>query len=272
MTDAAIRNETIVLKFGGSVLTHPSELKAVVGEILHEVRRQRSVVAVVSPLFGTERKLLSQAGRAADAPAGPALAKLIATAGQQSAALLGLALSDSGVAHTLMSAREARYVAQGPAEDAEPASIDTMALQSALNRAPVVVLSGLEAINDRGQSVLISRGRADLTAVFIAEALGADVRLVKDVDGVFDRDPAASAGIGGVGVGSTPRRFTTLSWDDALAACGPVVKPRALELAVRRHVRVRIGGLCSSGGTLICERTELEAGAAAGQGREVAKV
>lgn len=259
-----IPNETIVLKFGGSVLTHAAEFRAAVGEVRHEVRKARSVVAVVSPTFGTTARLLAEASKVSGTPGGPALARLLAGGARQAAALFSLALTEAGQTHTPVTAREVRLLAQGPIEDAEPAAIDTAALQHLLNRAPVVVLPGLEAINEREQTTLLGgggpgrRGGTDLLAVFIAEALGADLRLLKDTEGVFD----APGGRADPRSDPPARRYRAVSWEDAPRLAGGVVGPRALALAARRGVRVQIGTTGSSRTTTICGWTEAEPAAA----------
>ncbi|MCC6323107.1 MAG: hypothetical protein IT438_16915 [Phycisphaerales bacterium] len=262
MCSEDIPNETIVLKFGGSALTHVGELRAAVGEIRREVRKGRSVIAIVSPIFGTTPRLLAEAGKlaAADPPSGPALARLVAGGARHAASLLSVALWDAGQAHTSATAREVGLLAQGPSGDAEPAAIDTAAVQHLLNRAPVLVLPGLESINEREQPTLLGgggpsrRGGTDLLAVFIAEALGADVRLIKDSEGVYDTpsgriDPRAD---------ERARRYRTIAWEDASRLAGRIVGPRALALAARRGVRIQIGALGASRVTTICWWTELE--------------
>lgn len=258
-----IPNETIVLKFGGSALTHVGELRAAVGEIRREVRKGRSVIAIVSPIFGTTPRLIAEAGKLSDSPSGPALARLVASGARHAASLLSLALTDAGQAHTAVTAREVGLLAQGPSGDAEPAAIDTAAVQHLLNRAPVLVLPGLEAINEREQPTLLGgggiggvgkRGGTDLLAVFIAEALGADVRLIKDSEGIYQTpsgriDPRAD---------ERATRYTAIAWEDASRFAGRIVGPRALALAARRGVRIQVGALGSSRVTTICGWTELE--------------
>src|SRR5690606_23653864 len=66
------------------------------------------------------------------------------------------------------------------------------------------------------------RGGSDLSALFVAHCLQARCRLVKDVDGVYDRDPQLPGGA---------RRFGSLSWERALQVAGKVIQARALQFA-----------------------------------------
>ena len=73
-----------------------------------------------------------------------------------------------------------------------------------------------------GRVHLLGRGGSDLSAVFLAHRLGAaNCRLVKDVDGIYDVDPARSREC-------TPRRYSTLSHEDALRVAGRLIQPKSV--------------------------------------------
>lgn len=260
-----LEHETIVLAFGPRVLACPADITAAAGEIAREVKRRRSVIAVASPMFGERDRLLRLSQKVAPSPDPAAVAPMIVAAAAQTLALLSVALSADGVSHTILTARSARLIAQGPAYDAEPASIDTLALQRALNRAPVVLFSGAEAINERDNPVLLGGGgvggaggsadASDLAAVFIAESLGADVRVLSDTDGIYDRDPARARA----------SRFRSVSWANAASNPGRPLGPRALALAARRKIVVQVAAPGGGAPSRIGDRTEPEAATAAAE-------
>ena len=66
-----------------------------------------------------------------------------------------------------------------------------------------------------------------------ASQLGARCRLVKDVAGLYERDPASP--------GPTPRRYRTLSWGDALALDGRIVQHKAVRFAQRERLAFEVG-------------------------------
>lgn len=245
------RADTIVLKFGSSVLTHEREVWSAVAEIRREVHRGRRVVAVVSALWGVTDRLLSEARRLTDQPqpTGHAVARLLATGEHQTAALLSLALERSGEAHTVLTARDAGLVAIGPVESAEPVTVDAPLIHRELDRAPIVIIPGFEATDERGRPVLLGRGGSDLTAVFLADLLGAEVRLVKDVDGVFEHDPGRP--------GTPPRRFRSIHWNQVPSVAAKLVQTKAVEYAQRRGLNIHVAAINSNAGTLITDRTEL---------------
>ena len=89
-------------------------------------------------------------------------------------------------------------------------------LRRALAAEGVVVFPGYIATDGHGRTVVLGRGGSDLTALYLAHRLGlvrgsaaARCRLIKDVDGLYERDPAAP--------GPVPARYATATWDDALA-------------------------------------------------------
>jgi homoserine dehydrogenase len=245
------RADTMVLKFGSSVLTHEREVWSAVAEIRREVHRGRRVVAVVSALWGVTDRLLAEARRLTDQPqpSGHAVARLLATGEHQTAALLSLALERSGEPHTVLTARDVGLVALGPVDNADPVTVDAPLIHRELDRAPIVIIPGFEAVDERGRPVLLGRGGSDLTAVFLADLLGADVRLVKDVDGVFEHDPGRP--------GTPPRRFRTIRWDQVPAVAARLVQTKAVEYAQRRGLNIHVAAVNSSAGTLITDRTEL---------------
>jgi homoserine dehydrogenase len=71
-----------------------------------------------------------------------------------------------------------------------------------------------------------------MSALFLAAALGGRCRLLKDVSGVFDADPAASR---------VARRFSALSWATALQVAGPLIQPKALRYAQTDALAFHVG-------------------------------
>ena len=245
----------VVLKFGSSVFTHERESLSVVSEILRHVRRGRRVVAVVGSIWGATERLAAQARKVNAAPVGPALARLLATGEQGAASLVSLALTNVGIDHAVLDARDAHFVAVGPSDDADPVSIDTEVLRLVLASKQVVVLPGAVAVGPKGEPAWLGRGGTDLAAVFIAHALGAEAHLIKDTDGLFE---ARSAGpLGGGGQASTGR-YRSVAWGDAGAIGGRIVHPKALRFAEAQRQAVRVRAMGSDGGTVITDRTQSE--------------
>lgn len=227
--------ETIVLKFGGSVLRDEPSLGIVAEEVLRFVSAGKRVVAVVSALEGTTDALLARARAIAPEPDEDALAMLLATGELASASLLTLALSARGVRPWVLGPHALGLRTKGRGSDTDPASIDASTLTRALDSAGVAVVPGFVGVGPSAQYALLGRGGSDLTALFIAAQLSAACRLIKDVAGLFERDPALP--------GPPPRRYRTLGWNDALALDGGIVQHKAVRYAQRSNLTFEVGAV-----------------------------
>ncbi len=222
----------VVMKFGSSVLAGPADAPAVASDIYAEVRRGRRVIAVVSAFAGETDRLLAEARALGLAHDNPLLPAYVVQGEERSAALAALACDRIGLSATTLSVRDLGIAAEGPGEHARPVALDRAALDRALDRHEVVVVPGFGAVAADGRVVLMGRGGSDLTALFLAAELGLDhVQLVKDVDGLYDRDPNADQGA---------RRYDRASWAEAKALGGGLVQPDALDLAEARRLRVEV--------------------------------
>jgi homoserine dehydrogenase len=94
-------------------------------------------------------------------------------------------------------------------------------------------------VHDSGEPSLLGRGGSDLTALFLADRLGAvECRLLKDVDGIHTDDPRRS---------SSAERIERTTWRGALAIGGGVVQDKALQFAWVRGISFRVASLGGSG-------------------------
>jgi len=217
-----------VLKFGSSVLGTESDYAAAAAEVVRHLRRGEHVIAVVSALRGTTDRLLADARYFGADPEASATAALLATGEAASAARLVLALDAAGVRATLLDPTGIGLTTHGPLLDADPVALNADAVRKAVAESSVAVIAGFFGRDGSGGISLFGRGGSDLTALFLAHRLGAKAcRLLKNVDGVYERDPAS--------FGREPRRYEQLSWDDALKLGARVVQPKALHFA--RHER-----------------------------------
>jgi homoserine dehydrogenase len=230
-------SRTIVLKLGSSILGSEDDIPEAIHEIYRWIRDGWRVVAVVSALAGETDRRIQQAARWSGASA--ARAALVATGEAESAALVALAADRAGIPADLFSASRLGVVAQGPDGPHLP---DSSRLLRSVEAHPLVVVPGFLGLDQDGRTRLLGRGGSDLTAVVVASALGARCRLIKDVDGVFDADPALH---------TSARPFEQLSWEGALQVGGAIVQDRAIEAARLRGLCVEVAAIGSGGGTCI---------------------
>lgn len=236
--------DVIVLKFGSSVLRDTDDLTVAVGEIYRHARHGRKVVAVVSAFEGETDALYAEAASLGADSASRHAPRLIALGEERSAALLAIACEGTGLDARIAGARQIALHAGGPVDDAHPESADVKALRQEIARHEVVIVPGFVALGETGEPVLLGRGGTDLTAVFLAHELGLEsVTLVKDVDGVYDRDPAEAGG--------AARRYDRLSWDEARGVAGKLVQPKAIDFAAARQTAIHVARANASFGTTV---------------------
>ena len=179
-----------VLKFGSSVLVRPELYRRAAEEVRAEVASGCRVVAVVSAMGETTDGLLAAARAVTDAPDDALLAALLGTGEEASVALLAVALDATGVSVSAFTRTTVPVRTRGPLQDADPVDVDTDRILSVLESVEVVVFPGFVGVDAAGTPSLLGRGGSDLTALFLGHALGAaEIRLVKDVDGISPGDP-----------------------------------------------------------------------------------
>lgn len=223
----------MVLKLGGSVLRDEPSMAAGVHEISRWYRRGHQVVAVVSAFAGATDALVAKATSYGSFVSAESHAALASLGELQSGALLTLSLHKSGIHAEFLDAASIGLRTTGPALDAKPAWLDVEAVRRALARSEVLVVPGFLGRDDQNRTTLLGRGGSDMTALYLAARLTASIendadasrratvrcRLVKDVDGLYDRDPSKP--------GPAARRYARVTWDDAIAIGGKVLQEKA---------------------------------------------
>lgn len=233
------------MKFGSSVLRQEGDLPTVVREIRRWLDGLSRVVAVVSAIGNTTDILFNQANRYGDSPSEEAVAALVATGETASAALLALALHSDGIPATILDPKRIGLQAEGSLLDSILREVDVKCLRRGLTDSNVVVVPGFIALDADGRTALLGRGGSDLTALFLAQKLGAShCRLIKDVDGLYEADPNA-------GNGSHPRRFQTVHWLDALRLDGGIVQHKAMQFAADHRLSFEVAALAGRDATTV---------------------
>ena len=239
-----------VLKFGSSVLKSPADAPEAVTEIYRAVRNGRRVLAVVSAFNGVTDRLFDEARALGCAHDNLHLPRYVALGEETSAALLALACDRAGMSVTALSPAQIGILAEGDRETAQPVSLDTGAIERAFETSDVVVVPGFTARDKDGGVVLLGRGGSDALhrRCSLGAAHGPDrVRLVKDVDGVYDRDPKSN---------HEALRFGAISWGAARDVAGKLVQARALRMAEDRGVAIEVAALGREDATVIGPNNE----------------
>jgi len=238
-----VQEEVIVLKFGSSVLRSPHDLPNLAHEIYRWYRGGHRVIAVVSAIGNTTERLIQESRTLTEVPEEFAAAELLATGERASAALLGIALDRAGIPARVVSPREIGFEVSGSPLDAEPTALDVARILELLQATPVLVVPGFFGTDAAGRTHCLGRGGSDLTAAFLAVALRGRCRLLKDVDGVYESDPAEP--------GAQPRRLAQLSYACALEVASQLIQPKAVAHLKRHNATCEVAALSSSTQSLI---------------------
>ncbi len=233
--------KVIVIKFGSSVLQSRADLPHAVHEIYRWIRLQYRVVAVVSAFAGETDRLLATVADYRDANP-EAIARVVATGEEIATAFLALELDRFGVPAHVLDPSQIQLIAETNSNDTEPVSADVSAIASVLDQGRVAVIPGFVARDRLGRVALFGRGGSDLSALFLAKQLNARCRLIKDVDGIYDSDPATCSGA---------QRFAEINFADALAVAGKVVQPKAIGFGRKTGVAFEVAALRENYATVV---------------------
>jgi aspartate kinase len=152
-----------------------------------------------------------------------------------------------------MQGHQVRIITDSSYTKARIAAVEKNRLSAELDKGRVVVVSGFQGIDEKGDITTLGRGGSDTTAVALAAALQADVcEIYTDVDGVYTADP---------NICDKARRLDKISYDEMLemASLGAkVLQIRSVELAKKFNVPVLVKTSFGDGpGTLVCKEDDI---------------
>ena len=233
----------IVLKFGSSVLQSRADLPQAVHEIYRWIRRQYSVVAVVSAFAGETDRLLETVEEYRGANV-EAIARIVATGEEVATAFLALELDRFGIPAQVLDPGQIQLIAEtsSNSNDTEPVSADTAVIEQVLAQGKVAVVPGFVARDRDGRVALFGGGGSDLSALFLAKQLNARCRLIKDVEGIYNSDPALCP---------DAQRFAEITYCDALWVGGKIVQQKATEFARKTGVQFEVAALGANHATTV---------------------
>jgi homoserine dehydrogenase len=218
-----------------------AELPHAVHEVYRWIRRQYNVVAVVSAFAGETDRLLATVEGYRDANP-EAVARVVATGEEVATAFLALELDRFGIPAQVLDPSQIQLIAETDSNDTEPVSADITAIENAFKQGRVAVIPGFVARDRSGRVALFGRGGSDLSALFLAKQLGARCRLVKDVDGIYNSDPATC---------STAQRFDEINFADALAIAGKIVQKKAIAFGRKTGIPFEVAALGENYATIV---------------------
>jgi aspartate kinase len=237
----------VVHKYGGTSVGTPEKIKRVAQRVKGVRDKGNQVVVIVSAMGHTTDELIDLMHKITESPDPREYDMLVSTGEQVSAALLAMALQDIGCSAVSLTGGQAGVVTEDIYKKARIKHIHLDRIEKELKTGKVVVITGFQGIDSKGDIITIGRGGSDTSAVAVAAALKADVcDIYTDVDGVYTTDPR---------IVPEARKLRHISYEEMLelASLGAqVLHPRSVECASIYDIVVHLrSSMKEDPGTLI---------------------
>jgi len=225
----------VVHKYGGTSVGTPDKIKNVARHVANVKAQGNDVVVIVSAMGHTTDELINLMHQITKNPDHREYDMLISTGEQVSASLLAMALIDIGCPAVSLTGGQAGVVTEDIYKKARIKHIKLDRIKKEFKEGKVVVITGFQGIDSKGDIITIGRGGSDTSAVAVAAALNADVcDIYTDVDGVYTTDPR---------IVPEAKRLDTISYDEMLelASLGAqVLHPRSVECAKHYGIPIHL--------------------------------
>lgn len=180
----------IVQKYGGSSVGTPEKMKNVAKRIIATKKAGNEVVVVVSAMGSTTDDMIGKMKQVVKSPDAREYDQYISVGENISAALLAMTIQELGEKAISLTGFQAGVFTEDTPSKAKILSIDPTRIQEELKAGKIVVITGFQGYNSKGDVTTIGRSGSDTSGVAIAIGLKADCcEIYTDVDGVYSTDP-----------------------------------------------------------------------------------
>ena len=246
-------SETVVMKFGGTSVAGPEDIKRASRRIVAAREAGHRVVAVLSARGKTTDELVSMAYEVSERPAVREMDMLLSVGERISCALCAMVIDDMGHNAISLTGSQAGIVTDSSHTRARILDVRADRIRDALDEDRIVLVAGFQGVSGSSRDVTtLGRGGSDTTAVALAAALGADVcEIYTDVAGVFSADPRLVDGA---------RKLKMVSFEEMLemsSSGAGVLQLRSVEYARNHGVRIHCrSSFDDAPGTLVLAEDE----------------
>ncbi|HEY9686835.1 MAG TPA: aspartate kinase [Coleofasciculaceae cyanobacterium] len=223
----------IVQKFGGSSVADAEKIKHVSRIIVDTFDKGFRTVAVISAMGDSTDDLVTLANQLCDNPGGREYDALLATGEMISVAAVAMAINAMGYKAVSMNGQQAGVHTEDLYNRARILEIKTQNILKALDDGYIVLVTGFQGVNSKGEFVTLGRGGSDTSAVALAGALSADrCDIYTDVRGVYSTDPRI------VPEAVKIDKISYIEMMELARVGAQVLHPRAVELARQADIRL----------------------------------
>ena len=225
----------IVQKYGGSSLANAARVHAAARRVTGLAQQGAQVIVVVSAQGDTTDELITKAEFVNLRGASREMDMCLAVGEQLSAALMAMAIGALGYPAVSLTGWQAGIETDGVHQNARILRLNNDRIQRELDQGNIVVVTGFQGVDAKGDITTLGRGGSDTTAVALAAFLQADLcQIYTDVDGIYDRDPRVYPGA---------TRFGRISYEKMLrliAGGAQVLHDRSVEFARDYQIPVEV--------------------------------
>ena len=225
----------IVKKFGGTSVSSISKLKKIADDISRGVGSKNNILIVLSAMGKSTDKLVEMTNKISKSPNPRDYDMLLSTGEQVSVSLLSMILNNLGVPSIPLTGWQAGILTDSMSMSARISKIDIKKIKSEFKKNRVVIVTGFQGIDSKGNITTLGRGGSDTSAVALAAALKADeCQIFTDVEGVYTTDPR---------ICSKARKLDALTYEEMLEMSGlgsKVLQLRSVEFASKYDVPLRV--------------------------------
>src|SRR5215218_10158511 len=249
----ASNGEIVVMKFGGTSVAEPDDIRRAAARIVAAREEGKRVVAVLSARGKTTDDLVNMAYEVSASPAAREMDMLLSTGERISCALCAMAIHDMGHNAISLTGSQAGIVTDSSHTKARILDVRADRIRDALDEDRIVLVAGFQGVSGDSRDVTtLGRGGSDTTAVALAAALGGDVcEIYTDVMGVYSADPR---------IVPDARKLKIVSFEEMLemAASGAkVLQLRAVEYARNHNIPLHCrSSFDDAPGTLVLSEDE----------------
>ena len=242
----------IVQKYGGTSVADVGRIQNVAKRVVDTRRDGYDVVVVVSALGDTTDNLIELAHQITSDPSDRELDMLVSTGEQVSCALLAMAIHKLGEDAISFTGAQVGITTDNAFTRARITGINARRITEELKKKKIVIVAGFQGISPDQDITTLGRGGSNLTAVAIAQALGArSCDMNTDVEGVFTADPR---------IVKDARKIDRMSYEEMfeLASLGTqVLQTRSIEFAMKFAVPIQVrSSFSNKTGTIISKEVK----------------
>ena len=244
----------IVQKFGGSSVADAERVKNVARIVAETYLKGNDVIVVLSAQGDTTDDLIAKAEEINPNPSRREMDMLLATGEQVSVALCAMALEAMGLPCVSLTAWQVGIRSTTVHSDARIMNIDPDRIRNELDRHRIILVTGFQGVDRKGDVTTLGRGGSDTSAVALAAAFRADLcQIFTDVDGVYTTDPRLVP---------NARKLDEITYDEMLELASQgaqVLHNRSVELAKKFRVNLEVlSSLERKPGTKVKEAAKME--------------